>query len=195
MKNLPDGNARASLGYSKSQSTRDNDKHKGSKTPKTIGYSPTLAGGSSPSVKEPSSAQLKELIINVRKNMRSSVLNRQSEMNGPVCPVCGGDLKEAEVHEVFLTRGDVQGTPADTQVQIHRILNCVSIHPGDCHLKAQHEQKYKNICARFILKKEGDKVTSWLTVMDAILKGGSAKQAIQWIKELQYEDELESRNG
>jgi len=42
------------------------------------------------------------------------------------------------MHEVFLTRGDVQGAPVEIQQKIHCAANCVILHPA-CHPHAGGE--------------------------------------------------------
>lgn len=82
----------------------------------------------------------------------------------PICPVCNLPIIEAvEMHEVFLTKGDVQGAPKEVQELINCRENCVLLHPK-CHLVAQFELRGSLACAhQLLLFNVYDRIFGWLT--------------------------------
>lgn len=102
----------------------------------------------------------------------------------PICPICSKVVPEPSMHEVFLTRGDVQGAPFDTQIKIYVPQNVVLIHEGDCHLKAQHEKAYKMLCVRNILMYHSEEeIRQWLEEMNHLLRSTAVNEARALIQE------------
>lgn len=97
------------------------------------------------------------------------------------CAVCGEALTDSmEMHEVLLTKGDVQGAPAPVKSLINSRFNCVLVHPL-CHPKAQHEhQAFMRCIQQLILYNGYEQVAAWLSNMGAILKGGQVKELKKW---------------
>lgn len=75
------------------------------------------------------------------------------------------------MHEALLTRGRVQMAPYRLQMQIFVGPNCVLVHPGECHLRAQNTDAGKQACLAQLLEFEHDQVVVWLEWMRAHLKG------------------------
>lgn len=75
----------------------------------------------------------------------------------PNCPICRKGLNNGgvEMHEALITRGDVQGLPFESQMQIYVPANITLVHPH-CHQKAQWLKRGKRIAARDILRWNGD---------------------------------------
>jgi hypothetical protein len=69
-----------------------------------------------------------------------------------------------DLHEVILTRGDVQGAERSVRSRIFVRENCVLVHPGDCHQKAS-TQTGKEACILQLLEWEGEGVFAWLEQM------------------------------
>jgi hypothetical protein len=87
-----------------------------------------------------------------------------------------------EVHEVFLTREDVRMCGLPTKKAIHCVHNCVAVHPGLCHERAQFEEAGKILCAKVILDGDGlIKTNRWLQMMLLALPT-IARREILWIQ-------------
>lgn len=101
------------------------------------------------------------------------------------CPICDSILQDnIEMHEVFITKGDVQGCPDEIKELINSPFNCVNLHSG-CHNKAQHTPTGKLLCARQILFYEGaTRVMTWLFEMDNFFAGETVENEIRYINEV-----------
>lgn len=84
-----------------------------------------------------------------------------SGIGSPICPVCGMGFNwtsNPSMHEVFFTRGHVQGLDFSKQLMIHTGENIVLLHEIDplhrsaCHDLAQHQEEYKILCAKSLLE-------------------------------------------
>lgn len=84
-----------------------------------------------------------------RKIMRGVVI----QVHGTRCPICGRS-GATDVHEVIVTRGMLPGRPGD----LTDPRNCVVVHSGECHRKAQHSAEGKRACC--------DKILSMFSVED-----------------------------
>jgi hypothetical protein len=84
-----------------------------------------------------------------------------------MCPICRQYLgEEVEMHETLITRGDVQGLPFETQIQIYCPQNISLLH-SECHRIAQWTTRGKRIVARDIIRWNGeDSVRSFLVFME-----------------------------
>jgi hypothetical protein len=95
----------------------------------------------------------------LRSDLKEQILKqRHISYLSPKCPVCDKSFKPGdgiEMHEVFITKGDVQGCPVEVKDLINSPFNCVNVHSENCHLKAQHEPIGKLLCVRQILLYEG----------------------------------------
>ncbi len=81
------------------------------------------------------------------------------------------------MHEVLLTRGDVQKADPRTQEAIHVRQNCVLVHNDGCHTKAATTVGMGE-CIRYLIAWEGYKaIQEWLMIMSYDLKGPQVKQA------------------
>lgn len=61
----------------------------------------------------------------------------------PSCAVCRKVVIDPSMHEHIITRGDVKGVDFEAQMQIYVPWNCVLVHEGDCHIKAQTNEETK----------------------------------------------------
>jgi hypothetical protein len=76
-----------------------------------------------------------------------------------------------ELHEVMLTRGDVQFAKDEDKLRIHVPQNCTVLHPGPCHHAAQHTEEGKIACLRQMVFFEGyDALQTWLTEITYALR-------------------------
>ncbi len=84
----------------------------------------------------------------------------------PACPICGqAILKDADLHEALLTRGDTAGHAR--QELIFSAYNCVVVHHR-CHMQIIGHGWDENFqkCARNLAQWEGyDAVRDWLQSM------------------------------
>jgi hypothetical protein len=107
-------------------------------------------------------------------------LFRERAIYGTVsCPICKQELERDgfDMHEVFLTRGDVQGCSDEVKEMIMVPQNCVLVHTIECHVKAA-DLVGKVLCARQLLVHEGyGVIKNWLAHMEAALKGSEARIA------------------
>ena len=56
------------------------------------------------------------------------------------------------MHEWLITRGEVQGAPFEDRIQIYNSMNCVVLHEGECHRRAQWENVGMIDCFREVAK-------------------------------------------
>lgn len=97
------------------------------------------------------------------------------------CPICHGDLVYGSMHEWLITRGDVQGCPFEIQMQIYVPMNCVILHEGECHKKAQHGDEGRALCRKHINQFHTDKeIIDWLTYLQE--DAPVAKERIMWMR-------------
>lgn len=107
----------------------------------------------------------KDFLTQLRRTLKVTEWSRRSKPDlsdpwlgfYPTCPMCRKSLGSGgvEMHEALITRGDVQGLPFESQVQIYVPANIVLVHPH-CHYKAQWCKRGKRIAARDILRWNGD---------------------------------------
>jgi len=100
-------------------------------------------------------------LYDLRRDLKIKVYHKRRKPGMfPTCPICSKDITiegGADLHEVFFTRGDVQGIKdGETHNSIFAECNVVLVHHGDCHLKAQHTAEGKRKCAEHILFWEGE---------------------------------------
>jgi hypothetical protein len=87
-----------------------------------------------------------------------------------------------EMHEVFITKGDTQGSAIEVKELINSPFNCVLVHSENCHLKAQHEAIGKLICVRQILFFEGaTRVITWLQLLNGLFKTNIVEDEIRYV--------------
>lgn len=101
----------------------------------------------------------------------------------PICAYCLLAINGApDMHEVIITRGDIQGAPHLAPLIMVR-ENCVLIHQR-CHWKANTKTGMRR-CIRHLLAREGYcEVHSFLLNLDDKMKGTQAKEALRLIKEI-----------
>lgn len=88
------------------------------------------------------------------------------------------------MHEVFITKGDVQGCPDDIKSLINSPFNCVDLHP-ECHNKAQYTPIGKLLCAKQIILYEGvTRVMTWLFEMNELLKTNMVEGEIRYLNQI-----------
>ena len=101
------------------------------------------------------------------------------------CPVCEepfGAGDGIELHEVFITKGDVMGCSHETRQMINSPFNCVNLHSEKCHLSAQHSSIGKLLCVRQILFFEGvTRVITWLHQFSELLKTNTAENEVRYV--------------
>jgi hypothetical protein len=91
----------------------------------------------------------------------------------PFCPICQNGFidSEPDMHEVFITKGHVQGCKDEVKFKINVRENVVLVHNNICHIKAQHTEEGKILCAKQIIKYEGyQNILEFLQGMEAHLK-------------------------
>jgi hypothetical protein len=93
--------------------------------------------------------------------------------NGQIVPICAscnkGIFGGVEMHEALISRGNVRGNK-DLLVKIMVRENCVLVHPGSCHRKAETEDG-KIKCLNFLIRHETyENVKNFLLTMNAIMQ-------------------------
>lgn len=125
-----------------------------------------------------------DTVTEVRRKLKQTIYNRRKEWTKqgyqPLCATCGEPPRSGEalqMHETFITRGDVQGNP-ELGYDIMTRNNCVLIH-SDCHEYANSEEgKFK--CAINILKYEKYRnVRKWLGCMRGMMNSTIPTEAIR----------------
>lgn len=100
---------------------------------------------------------------------RGEVIDLKTLSRLPLCPVCHSSIREADMHEALITRGHVDYAPFEKRVQIFVAQNCVLVHPGDCHTKAQYYEDAKQECIKSLLYWNGyDSIKAWLDYLQNI---------------------------
>lgn len=99
-------------------------------------------------------------LYDLRRNLKIKIYHqRRMFAEQPTCPICGKEITiegGADLHEVFFTRGDLQGIKdGETHNTIFHPCNVALVHHGECHLKAQHTADGKRKCAEQIIAFEG----------------------------------------
>jgi hypothetical protein len=74
----------------------------------------------------------------IRNSLKSQLMVDRGELTTagwlPICPICNEPVRMPDMHEVIITRGDVQGSSVVHQLKIFVRENCVLVHPGKCIL-------------------------------------------------------------
>src|SRR3990172_8441269 len=115
-------------------------------------------------------------LYTLRRKLKTEIYHRRRIPGGqPMCPICGMGITiegGADLHEVFFTRGDVQGVKdEENHHAIFHKCNVVLIHNGTCHLTAQHTPEGKRKCAAQIISYEGSaQVQRYINQMARSLK-------------------------
>ena len=121
-----------------------------------------------------------------RLDLKRQLYRERAITGRMVCPICKLELTTGgpgfDMHEVFLTRGDVMGCCDAVKQMIMTAQNCVLVHSEDCHqFAATHEGKL--MCAKQIIVHEGfDAIKNWLSHMAQAMKGD------QPVNEMRYLD-------
>lgn len=72
-----------------------------------------------------------------------------------------------DVHEVLITRGDVQGAPEYHRDKIFTRYNCVAVHPADspgkCHEIAQTRAGHDKCVVELILWEGFTQISQWVS--------------------------------
>ena len=122
----------------------------------------------------------------LRKSLKEDLKNqRHVGYLSSKCPVCDkpfGAGDGIELHEVFITKGDVMGCSQETRQMINSPFNCVNLHSEKCHLSAQHSPIGKLLCVRQILLYEGvTRVIAWLHQFSELLKTNTAENEVRYV--------------
>ena len=129
--------------------------------------------------KEPKEYPPSALYI-LRRELKIDIYHRRRIPGGqPMCPICGMGITiegGGDLHEVFFTRGDVQGIKdEESHHAIFHKCNVVLVHHGQCHLTAQHTPEGKTKCVHQIVLYEGKpQVLRYLDQMHSIVKNKQA---------------------
>ena len=112
----------------------------------------------------------------LRRKLKIDVYHRRRiPGEQPKCAICGKEITiegGGDLHEVFFTRGDVQGIKdEENHHAIYHPCNVVLVHHGQCHLAAQHTPEGKQKCAVQIIAFEGSaQVQRYICQMARIFK-------------------------
>ena len=106
----------------------------------------------------------------------------------PVCAHCGLPIYDGkpDMHEVFLTRGDINDKSSDLLFMIMVRYNCVLLHHKCHHLAGTMTSQVK--CIKHLIRYEGyDKIRDWLEELNDTMKGRQAEDALRLLKEVYYD--------
>lgn len=128
-------------------------------------------------------------LVALRNELKSYLASQRKELGThgmrPVCPICRRQIlknESIEMHEVFVTRGDVRGLAQDDKNKIFVKENCVLVH-GKCHGSATRYEEKLRCCAQIIDYEGYDEVMMWIQGMEEILP----KTIFNQIKDLAQE--------
>ena len=102
----------------------------------------------------------------LRNCLKSEMMEARGKLTAlgwlPICPICDEPVEKPDMHEVLLTRGDVQGLKEHQKLRIFLPENCVLVHPGKCHLEAATREGARK-CVVNLIEHEGIKaIQEWL---------------------------------
>jgi hypothetical protein len=113
--------------------------------------------------------------------------------NSQRCPICNKRIRKdtepdgLDMHEVFLTRGDVAGNE-ELMKRIMAGWNCVLVHHGDCHVEAATSEGQAK-CMLYLLHRVGYiQIMQELSDLDEIMKSSQARTAMRIISDLYSEE-------
>jgi len=139
-------------------------------------------------------------LYTLRRKLKTEIYHRRRIPGGqPMCPICGMGITiegGGDLHEVFFTRGDVQGVrDEESHHMIFHPCNVVLIHHGQCHLTAQHTLEGKRKCALQIIAFEGAvQVRGYINSMACIFNNWLlAQEQLNLVLEITPNDETEPR--
>jgi hypothetical protein len=110
----------------------------------------------------------------------------------PNCGYCGEPLKEwkhehgVDMHEAFLTRGDIQGRP-DLAPLIMVRENCALVHHGECHRGAATKEGQRRVARHIIYWADASSIMSWLTRLEDDFVGTTITEAKNLVTEVTNE--------
>ena len=91
------------------------------------------------------------------------------------------------MHEVILTRGDVQKMAPEVKEKIYTRENCVLVHVV-CHAKAATADGQRK-CIEYLLKHEGyTKVIDWLESLKGLFTAGGLIDEAQYLVQRIYRE-------
>lgn len=97
----------------------------------------------------------------------------------PICPVCGKPILAGDMHEVILTRGDIQSLSPELQAMIYTRQNCVIVHTINCHVLANQKQEQEK-CIAYLIEKEGvESILEWLNSISQQIDSSQVSDAIR----------------
>jgi hypothetical protein len=101
----------------------------------------------------------------------------------PVCAYCDEPIFDGmDMHEVLLTRGDVQGNSNSLTVLVMNEFNCALVHTIKCHIEAATKEGQKK-CIHHLIKWAGKKdILFWLTSVAIVTKSSVAKEAYRLVE-------------
>lgn len=139
-------------------------------------------------------SEYKKLLFTVRNQLKSGLVRSPGRLvwsvegYKPLCPVCGTPIlyMAPDMHEVFITRGDIQRHNIDPELVFVR-YNCVLLHPGTCHIKAATSNG-QELCQIHLIKVEGAMpILEWLEEVETYFKSTTITEAKNKIRNLVQE--------
>lgn len=102
-----------------------------------------------------------------REQVKSLLLHTRRPFGIPhnICPICRKPVVSGDLHEVILTRGNIQKLPDEIKLMAHTPENCIFVHSGGCHIKAATREGSR-LCLFYLFAWEGyDAIFEWLDAM------------------------------
>lgn len=121
-------------------------------------------------------------LYQLRNKLKSQLYHDRKQITAagmkPICPICNEPITDApDMHEVLIRRGDVRMCSDPVKQMIHTKENCVLVHHGACHNKADTEDGFA-ICVKSLLWHNGaGAMLAWLDQMNNVLKSRTAIEA------------------
>lgn len=141
----------------------------------------------------------KNFLAKQRNALKSRLARRRIILHAgkfqPECAICNLAITTApDMHEAFLTRGDLQNSDHFVKVDAINGSNCVLVHPGGnnspCHAMAA-TKKGQRIVVRHLIRWEGYvPCKRWLAKMNKWMKGTQAQQGLRLLEEVHREGEM-----
>jgi hypothetical protein len=92
-----------------------------------------------------------------------------------------------EVHEVILSRGEVEGCPDYVKTNIHHHFNQVALH-SQCHAAEGHTEEGRKICTQYLVTLYGKtKIVNWLKLIGF---AGGCKMALLIEEKVRYVSDI-----
>lgn len=107
----------------------------------------------------------------------------------PICAICNLPIRKSpDMHEVLITRGDIQGNRFDLTPMIMVPVNCVLVHPGGgqskCHQFAHTKKGQEQAVAHLLTWQQQRDIENWLEIMADVMNSGEPERNLRLVREV-----------